>query len=73
MPRRWLAICRTLPRPRWVVSDTGAGYDVEAVRQGMGMSSMEERIRLLRGKVEWASQPGRGSRMSAWVPVQREP
>ena len=46
-----------------VVSDTGVGFDSEAakVSRGLGLISMEERLRLLKGTISIASAPGRGT------------
>jgi two-component system sensor histidine kinase UhpB len=53
------------------VSDSGKGFDVKAVKQdgGLGLISIEERLRLLRGGCEISSAPGRGTRLVARVPL----
>jgi signal transduction histidine kinase len=53
------------------VSDSGKGFDVERFRQdgGLGLISIEERLRLLRGSCEIFSTPGRGSMLVARVPL----
>ena len=52
-----------------VVSDRGAGFDVERARagQGMGLVSMAERIKLVDGDLAIESQPGRGTTIRARV------
>jgi signal transduction histidine kinase len=53
------------------VSDSGKGFDVERFRQdgGLGLISIEERLRLLQGSCEIFSTPGRGSMLVARVPL----
>lgn len=53
------------------VSDSGRGFDVERFRQGggLGLISIEERLRLLQGSCEIYSTPGRGTMLVAKVPL----
>jgi signal transduction histidine kinase len=53
------------------VADDGIGFDPDAVkgRGGLGMIGMEERARLVRGKLSVAAQPGHGSRIAVEVPL----
>jgi signal transduction histidine kinase len=52
------------------IVDGGVGFDVESVRQsgGLGLVSMDERIRLLHGILHVKSQPGRGTELLAHLP-----
>jgi PAS domain S-box-containing protein len=54
------------------ISDDGVGFDPLALSQnaGIGLRSMEERLRLIGGRLEVLSQRGRGTRISASVPYQ---
>jgi signal transduction histidine kinase len=54
-----------------VVSDAGAGFDVEEARKrrGLGLLSMQERVHLVQGTFSVESQPGEGTRILALVPV----
>ena len=54
-----------------VVGDDGAGFDVEAAKtgHGIGLISMEERIKLVDGVLSIESQPQRGTHVYARVPV----
>jgi len=56
------------------VSDSGAGFDSEAAKQrrGLGLVSMEERLRLLKGTLSIESQPKRGTTIHARVPLGLE-
>ena len=53
------------------VSDSGKGFDVETCRQGggLGLISVEERLRLLQGSCEIHSAPGCGTTLIARVPL----
>jgi signal transduction histidine kinase len=54
-----------------LISDTGAGFDVEAARRkgGLGLVSMEERLRLVGGEISIHSQPLHGARIEVEVPL----
>ncbi|HMO66559.1 MAG TPA: histidine kinase, partial [Verrucomicrobiota bacterium] len=56
---------------RLTVSDDGRGFDVERARRAgrLGLSSMQERVRLVRGELKIESAPGRGSRIEASAPL----
>ena len=53
-----------------VVTDRGIGFDVQEARRrgGLGLLSMQERIHLIRGKLNVESAPGLGTRVIATVP-----
>ena len=53
------------------VADDGVGFDPEAVkgRGGLGLIGMEERARLVNGKLSIASRPGHGTRIALEVPL----
>jgi signal transduction histidine kinase len=54
------------------VADDGKGFDVHAARQngGLGLVSMEERARFVRGRVAIRSRPGSGTTVDVRIPVQ---
>ncbi len=56
------------------IADSGIGFDPERVRRkgGLGLVSMEERVRLLRGMLRIRSQPGGGTELHVHVPFNRE-
>lgn len=57
------------------IVDNGIGMDIEEVRRrkvGLGMLSIQERVRLLSGEVTWRSSPGSGTEVHAWLPLQTE-
>ena len=53
------------------VSDAGRGFDLEAARQsrGIGLVSMQERIKILHGTFSIDSRPGHGTTVRAAVPL----
>ncbi len=53
------------------VSDSGAGFDIEAGKasRGLGLVSMEERVKLLKGTLAIESQLQRGTTIHASVPL----
>jgi PAS domain S-box-containing protein len=53
------------------VKDSGAGFDREAAKEsrGLGLISMEERLKLVKGTLSIDSQPKRGTTIRARVPL----
>lgn len=53
------------------VSDHGCGFDLESgkTRQGLGLISMGERLRLVGGEISIHSQPSRGTEIRVTVPL----
>ena len=56
------------------VSDSGAGFELEAAKKGrgLGLVSMKERLQLVKGTLSIESQPKRGTRIHARVPLSSE-
>jgi signal transduction histidine kinase len=54
------------------VKDSGAGFDREAAKEsrGLGLISMEERLKLVKGTLSINSQPKRGTTIDARVPLR---
>jgi signal transduction histidine kinase len=54
------------------VSDRGRGFDVKnrSPQSGIGIRSMEERLRSLGGHLEVHSRPMEGTRIDAWLPLK---
>lgn len=52
------------------IGDDGRGFDRRAVQKqpGLGLASMEERVRLLGGRIEIESAPGQGTKTRVWLP-----
>lgn len=53
------------------VSDSGAGFDTRTIKegQGLGLTSMQERMKLINGDLSIESRPMRGTTISARVPL----
>jgi NarL family two-component system sensor histidine kinase LiaS len=54
---------------RLSVEDDGRGFDLSAVARGVGLGSMRERVEALGGRLEIASQIGRGTSVTASCPL----
>ena len=52
------------------VADSGRGFDTTTVQKnaGLGLVSMQERLRALGGSVRIDSAPSRGTRVTVWIP-----
>jgi signal transduction histidine kinase len=59
---------------RLTVSDSGEGFDLKAAREGLGLGliSMEERLKVLGGDLLIESQPKHGTTIQARVPLRFE-
>ena len=55
-----------------LTSDTGRGFDIGTALEGngLGLTSMRERIRLLNGSISIESKPGKGTTIHARIPRQ---
>jgi signal transduction histidine kinase len=62
----------TLDEILLTVSDLGAGFDSKAALngEGLGLTSMQERLKLLNGKLSIDSQPKHGTTIQACVPFR---
>jgi PAS domain S-box-containing protein len=55
------------------VLDNGKGFDAKdtsAHHNGLGLTSMQERLRLLHGLLRVHSRPGGGTKVCAWIPLK---
>jgi signal transduction histidine kinase len=55
------------------VADFGHGFDMEAVRHGLGLVSMEERARQIGASLQIQSALGEGTRVTVSVPLPEAP
>jgi PAS domain S-box-containing protein len=57
-----------------VIADEGVGFDLQRARArgGLGLASMEERIKLLSGSLQIKSQPGSGTELKVNIPLRRD-
>jgi signal transduction histidine kinase len=65
-----IAVRTEQDRVTFSVQDDGAGFDKRTVR-GLGLLGMEERVRRLGGSFLIESQPGRGTTISAELPLAK--
>jgi signal transduction histidine kinase len=55
------------------VKDDGVGFDPASVRgRGLGLIGMQERVLELGGELSLVSQPGKGTALSARIPLEQE-
>jgi signal transduction histidine kinase len=56
------------------VEDDGSGFDPaqQRGRTSLGHAGMQQRIKLLGGKIDIASRPGYGTTILAWVPLRED-
>ena len=56
----------------FIVSDSGKGFDVQAARKGrgLGLTSMQERVRLVKGTIDIQSKPMGGTTIHVRVPLE---
>ena len=57
-----------------LVSDLGRGFDLETAKEGrgLGLTSMQERVRLIKGVIEIQSKPMGGTTIHVRVPLMSE-
>lgn len=55
-----------------IIRDFGKGFDLEAARTegGLGLVSMEERVRLANGRLRIKSKPGEGTKVEVRIPLE---
>ncbi len=53
----------------FMVSDDGRGFDTSAIRQGIGLANLADRLTLVGGALEISSAPGQGTTVRGWVPT----
>jgi len=58
-----------------IITDSGKGFDTEAVVHGLGLglTSMRERVRLVNGTIAIESKPMSGTTIHVRVPIESEP
>jgi PAS domain S-box-containing protein len=65
-----VSLCRRSDQMELSVSDHGAGFDLNAMRgRGLGLVSMQERLKTVNGRLDITSEPDRGTTIQAWVPL----
>lgn len=54
-----------------LIKDDGCGFDVNLPRAGMGLSSMQERTKVLSGDFTLDSKPGQGTQVKVALPMKK--
>ncbi len=69
----WVTLVATGSELVLRVQDQGVGFDPEGARSqlGLGLSSMEERVRLIEAKLSVVSAPGHGTTVEVRAPLAR--
>jgi signal transduction histidine kinase len=70
-PRATVMLAGTSDGVRLSIEDFGIGFDPESAKstEGLGLISMEERVRLVSGSLSLRSRPGEGARIDVRVPL----
>ena len=64
-----VSIARSPDGVELAIADRGRGFEPAAVREGLGLMSIEERARVFGGTMTITSAPGRGTRLDVRIPV----
>ncbi|AYL96198.1 tetratricopeptide repeat-containing sensor histidine kinase [Mucilaginibacter celer] len=66
-----ISLIRTEEEISLTIEDNGKGFDTTRpeVYNGMGLNNLKSRINFLKGKVEFISEPGKGTLVSVYIPV----
>ncbi len=67
-----VSMARTVEGLRLVVEDDGRGFDPAAVKRGLGLLGIEERVGALDGVFTLHSGPGQGVRIEVEIPLHQE-
>jgi signal transduction histidine kinase len=54
------------------ISDDGTGFDTETIQEGMGLTNLKYRARVIGGSIKWESAPGQGTEVSINVTRSNE-
>ncbi len=68
----FLSIRQTEDGLHLTVRDNGKGFDSAKAREGYGIRFMAKRIEEVRGSFNISSEPGKGTRLKIYLPLQKE-
>lgn len=69
----WITLRNNSNGFQFEIRDNGSGFDPRQQilsREGLGLFGMQERMQLLGGSCEIESEPGKGTRVRAWIPCE---
>jgi signal transduction histidine kinase len=72
----WIDLRRDGDELHLIIHDDGIRFDCGTVRrnascgESFGLLGIQERVHLLGGRAEIQSQPGRGTTIHAWFPIE---
>jgi two-component system NarL family sensor kinase len=67
----WLEVTMSPEKVKLMVSDNGRGFDPEQIPQNRyGLIGLNERVRLLHGRLQVESSPGQGTRLEVIIPLR---
>ena len=67
----WLEVTMSPEKVRLVVSDNGLGFDPEKIPQNRyGLIGLNERVKLLHGRLQVETSPGQGTRLEVTIPLR---
>ena len=68
-----LQVIRHQGRCTVILEDNGRGFDLTAARtkDGLGLRSVESRVRYLGGHIDWDSVPGEGTSITIELPIRK--
>ncbi|MBP9932163.1 MAG: ATP-binding protein, partial [Chitinophagaceae bacterium] len=55
-----------------MIEDNGKGFDVQKIKKegGIGLKNIESRVAYLNGRIDYDSQPGRGTTVTVDIPLE---
>ncbi|MCB8942734.1 MAG: GAF domain-containing sensor histidine kinase [Ardenticatenaceae bacterium] len=69
--KAWLEVTMSPEKVKLMVSDNGCGFDPEQIPQNRyGLLGLNERVKLLHGRLQVESGPGQGTRLEVMIPLR---
>jgi signal transduction histidine kinase len=55
-----------------IIKDNGVGFDPASKAKGVGLRSLNERVKSLNGSLEIISAPGKGTTITVTAPIMKK-